>query len=129
MSVFPGSQPDAEHPIGVLLVGGPCAGMLRYVSVHTATTGHIRCQGATYVPDPNDTNWPPQKPYTTERWVPNWQAARIARGEIPKVTRNVSAAWARLMRVFAHTGPRAVNRTRAATARMERLTYVVRRRH
>lgn len=126
-SLFPGSTYDAQHPVGVLLHGGPCGGALRYLSVKQATAGRLNCQGATYVPDPRDTNWPPKQPYTTERWVTNWQAANISAGHIPKPARNVGGAWMQLMRVFVHTGPQSVRKTRRATARMDRLAYKVRR--
>ena len=124
---FPGANPTPQHPVPVLLVGGPCAGTLRYVSVATAQHGRLSCQHATYVPDPRAENWPPKAPYTTERWVPNWQAAQISAGAVPKPARNVSGAWSRLMRVFVHTGPHSVRQTRAATARMDRLAYKIRR--
>jgi hypothetical protein len=111
----------------VLLHAGPCGGALRYLSVKQAAAGHLHCRGATYVPDPRDSNWPPKQPYTTERWVPNWQAANISAGHAPKPARNVGGAWMRLMRVFVHTGPQSVRKTRRATARMDRLAYKVRR--
>lgn len=126
-NVFPGASPSATRPVPLLLVGGPCGGALRYVSVATARAGKLTCQGAKYVPDPRDTNWPPKAPYSTERWVPNWQAANITAGHPPKAARNVSSAWTRLMRVFVHTAPASVHKTRAATAKMDRLAYKARR--
>lgn len=123
--------PGIAHPhtgVPVLLAGGPCNGTLRYLKPSVASAGRLTCRGATYVPDPKDTNWPPKEPYTTERWVPIWIAAASG-GRQPKATKNVSGAWSHLLRVFIHTAPAQIKRQRAATARLDRLAYKARRRH
>jgi hypothetical protein len=127
------SIPALPKPLGpddvqVLLIGGPCNGLVRVITVKQADVGVLSCSGATYVPDPRDTNYPPQAPYPTpERWVPDWQAASINAGHIPAVAKNVGVAWGRLMRVFAHTAPLEIRRLRAATSRMDRLAYKLRK--
>ena len=127
-SIVPGGSPDAQHPVGVLLHGGPCHGVLRYVSVRVAEHARLTCQGAVYVPDPGDTNWPPRKPYTTERWITSWQAQAVLAGKPPAPARHVGGAWSRLMRVFTYTGKQQIMRQRRATRRMDRLAYKLRRR-
>jgi hypothetical protein len=113
--------------VPVLLVGGPCNGETRRLRLRVAQAGRLTCHGATYVPDPRDTNWPPKVPYTTERWIPNWQAAAIVSGHPPRPARNVAGAWRRLMHAFSRTAPQEIRRLRKATARMDRLAYKLRR--
>lgn len=123
-------QGPGPNDVQILLVGGPCNGMVQIHKIKAAAAGHLTCGGAIYVPDPRDTNFPPKAPYpSTERWVPNWQAAKEIGGAPAKASKNVGHAWSRLMHSFQHSGIRSIRGMRHAAGRMDRLTFKLRRHH
>ena len=97
----------------VLLLGGPCNGETKYLTLEQIASDETVCQKVTYFNDVALATIRNPVVFTTK----DYQAPTQPK---PPPT-HVTEAWTRWMRALGHTGPLAHNRVRAATARINRI--------